>query len=282
MIFVPPQRTPDIQVVSLPLLNRSILEETSLRQTTQHLLLWLFLVFLIGIMVLCGYLLHQELQKPDVMEQYDYDEIQELVTPAPQETPEEGPQYDAEAMQAINPDFLGWLYIPDTNINLPVTAGTDNDWYLTHSFSREYSVFGCPFLDIHTPVGSRNRVIHGHNMGSQRTEMFSRLLDYQDPAYAKAHKQLYFSEPEGEGNLYEVFAVLNFNLSLLEICNYIQPDFESEESFQEFVAYLQKHSLYETDFLPTGDTLILSTCNRAYGEDNRLLICAGKLSSPAK
>ena len=254
-----------------------------MKRTLKITVLVIVLILLFIAMGLCGYLLYQESQKPDVMDQYDYEEIQTLVETAPAQNEEakeiNAPvvQYDPDALKATNNDFLGWLYIPDSYINLPVTTGSDNDWYLDHSFTREYSVFGCPFLDVNTPVGSRNRVVHGHNMGSKRTEMFSRLLDYQDSEYAKAHKTLYFSEPDREGEEYEIFAVLNFDLSLLDECNYIQADFDTEEDFSAFISYLKNKSLYETSFTPEGETLILSTCNRSFGEDNRLLICAGKL-----
>ncbi len=242
---------------------------------------FLILLFLLLVMSLCGYLLYKELQAPDVMDQYDYEEIQDTVkTDAELQGDSSEPviQYDADTLLAMNQDFLGWIYIPDSYIDLPVVFGSDNDWYLDHSFTGEYSVFGCPFLDFTTPPASQNRVIHGHNMGSKRTEMFSRLLDYQDIEYAQKHKTLYFSEPDREGEVYEVFAVVNFNLSQLDECNYMQPSFESEEEFSDYISYLKNRSVYQTDYIPEGETLILSTCNRAYGEDNRLLICAGKLS----
>ena len=43
-----------------------------------------------------------------------------------------------------------------------------------------------------------------------------------------------------------------------------------------YVAYLKKNSIYESEYVPTGETIILSTRNRSFGESNRLLICAGR------
>jgi len=250
------------------------------RKTSLTMLVSVLILLLIA-MGVCGYFLYLELQKPDVMEQYDYEEIQAMVEVPPDDPEQEAfaLQYDTQALLAENADFLGWLYIPDTHINLPVVAGSDNSWYLTHSFTKKYSCFGCPFLDINTPVGSRNRVIHGHNMGRKRTEMFSCLLDYADQTYAETHKQLYFSEPGVEGETYEIFAVLNFDLNRLDELNYMQPAFQTEEEFISFVAYLKEKSLYETTYAPDSQIIILSTCNRQYGEHNRFLVCAGKLPS---
>lgn len=258
-----------------------------MKQNTKTILLLLLAILLFAAAGACGYLFYLESRKPNELEQYDYEAVQELVTviPVTKADPEQEPeqsdvlQYDLEALLAQNDDFTGWLYIPDGNINLPVVAGSDNDWYLRRSFTGEYSVFGCPFLDINTPNGSRNRVIHGHNMGKKRTEMFSRLLDYTDQSYAQEHNLLYYSEPGVEGEVYEIFAVLNFDTNKLDEFNYFQANFETEDEFLAFVSYLKDHSLYKTDFIPSNDTLILSTCNRTYGEDNRFLVCAGKLDS---
>ncbi len=240
----------------------------------------LCLIFFSASVCFYSYYLYLETQVPDPMDQYDYEDIQSLVVTMAIPEEEKAPtiQYNAEELLATNEDFTGWLYIPDSYINLPVVTGTDNSWYLTHSFTKAYSVFGCPFIDINTPSGSRNRVIHGHNMGSKRTEMFSRLLDYQDQAYAEEHKYIYYSEPGTEGETYEVFAVLNFDISNLDTFNCYKPDFDTEDDFNDFISYLKTKSLYKTDYVPNTETLILSTCNRYYGESNRLLICAGKTS----
>jgi len=80
-----------------------------------------------------------------------------------------------------------------------------------------------------------------------------------------------------EDSKYELFAVLNFDVNQLEEFNYLQPNFDTEDDMTDFVNYLKGHSLYETDFSPERDILILSTCNRYYGYDNRLLVCFGRV-----
>ena len=210
---------------------------------------------------------------------YDYIEIQNMVA-EPSEPPSEelGPQpptYDAEQLRSINDDFIGWLQIPDTTINYPVVQGTNNSYYLNHSFQKEYSRFGCPFLEFDTPADARSRVIHGHNMGVGREEMFSPLINYQDQTFAEDHQTLFFSEPNRAGEeRYTLFAVLNLNIH--DDFNYRQQVFSDEESFHDFIDFLKDNSIYTCDFMPTGNILILSTCNRVYGKDNRLLICVGQ------
>ena len=38
----------------------------------------------------------------------------------------------AKELQETYPDTIGWIYIPNTNINYPIMQGEDNDFYLTH------------------------------------------------------------------------------------------------------------------------------------------------------
>lgn len=183
-------------------------------------------------------------------------------------------QPDFEALKARNKDFVGWLSIDGTGIGLPVVLGEDNSYYLNHAFSRARSAYGCPFLDTRTPPDGACLVIHGHNMGYNRTEIFSPLVYFQDPAYAKEHSTLHFSRPDREGEEYELFAVLNLDLND-ESLNYIQSTFDTEDSRTQFLSALRTRSLYPPKHTPDeGQILILSTCNRRYGADNRLLIVA--------
>ena len=42
--------------------------------------------------------------------------------------------YNHQALLDINPDGLGFLYVPSVDIRLPIAQTTDNDFYLTHTF----------------------------------------------------------------------------------------------------------------------------------------------------
>ena len=191
-----------------------------------------------------------------------------------------GVEYDFPGLLAQNEDFVGWLNIPDTSIDFPVVQGDNNQYYLDHNFYGDYNVFGCPFLDTRTPLSGSNLVIHGHNMGNNRTEIFSPLMLYEDPDYAKAHNIIRFARPDREEGEYILFAVANINI-YDESLQYIRSGFETEAERSEFLSTLQQRSLYPTEGIPDGQILILSTCNRFYGADNRLLLVAvecGKLS----
>ena len=182
-------------------------------------------------------------------------------------------------LQATNKDFQGWLFIPDSPISYPVVSTDDNNYYLTHSLTGYETAYGCLFLDVYSTTDASSRVIHGHNMGTGHDKMFSMLVHYQEQSYADAHSLICFAELDGITDGYQVFAVVNFDTDLEEF-DYRKANFESEEEYQSFVAYMQSHSVYETEFVPKStDLLILSTCNREFGSSNRLLVCAAKIST---
>lgn len=187
-------------------------------------------------------------------------------------------EQDLEYYVSVNDDFTGFLYIPDTKINFPVVKGDNNSFYLWRSFEKKRNYVGCPFVDYRSTVTDRNTVIHGHNMGYQQTAMFSTLVKYQDESYLEEHPDIYYAEIGVEGQRYRIFSVMNFDTRKLDRFDYMQRDFASDEEFLAWVQYLQTHSLFKTDVVydKDSDVIILSTCNDAYGKDNRLLIAAVK------
>ena len=246
--------------------------------------LYVLLALFVGLGIFAAYSFLSDV--PDTEEEtlppYEFEDISDLT--GDQEDPEQTedgqfpgpPSIDADKLRAQNEDFMGWLYIPETYISFPVVKATDNAFYLTHGFNGYESAYGCPFADTRTSPESGNMVIHGHNMGNNRTEMFSPLLQYQSQAYAELHEAAQLTMPglnEGREE-YRLFAVLNFDIN--SDFDYIRSDFLSDADRADYISYLQNHSIFSTDFTPEHETFILSTCNRTYGADNRLLICFGR------
>lgn len=74
---------------------------------------------------------------------------------------------DWDALKAINPEVVGWLYIPGTTINYAVYQHADNEYYLRHSAEGEYSIGGLLFLDAdNLAPGMRDpqSLIYGHHL----------------------------------------------------------------------------------------------------------------------
>ena len=42
-----------------------------------------------------------------------------------------------EELKKENTDIIGWLEIPNTKIDFPVLQGTDNEYYMKHTYKKE-------------------------------------------------------------------------------------------------------------------------------------------------
>ncbi|MDR3766600.1 MAG: class B sortase [Butyricicoccus sp.] len=114
---------------------------------------------------------------------------------APAQPAEEAFQVDFNALSRINPDVVGWLYVPDTVISYPVVQGGDNAYYLTHLFDGTQNRAGCLFLDRWCQgLEGKNSVIYGHAM--KNGTLFASLKQYQNQSYYEAHPLLYLYTPE--------------------------------------------------------------------------------------
>ena len=90
--------------------------------------------------------------------------------------------FDPDELAAVNPDFIGWLYIEGTKMDYPVVRGADNTKYLNTTFSGERNQNGAIFMDYRCADGfTPHLIIYGHN--ADRGEMFSGLLKYLEEPY---------------------------------------------------------------------------------------------------
>ena len=52
---------------------------------------------------------------------------------------------DFAALKQINPDIVGWVYIPDTSIDYPILMGNNDSFYLNYDYRKYYSELGSIF-----------------------------------------------------------------------------------------------------------------------------------------
>ena len=186
--------------------------------------------------------------------------------------------YDWDSLTEANRDIKGWLYLPDTPIDLPVVGASDNDYYLTHDFWKEEKSTGCPFMDKDTGQWDFNRTIYAHNMGKASEAMFSPLLKFKDKDYFMAHRQLYYTQCYGVTAEYQIMAVVKYNAGDTGSWDFRTRNHADMESYNLWMEGLEEHALYyaEPDHAP-AQILTLSTCDRSeFGKDGRLVIVAGK------
>lgn len=181
-----------------------------------------------------------------------------------------------------NNDLVGWICVEDTNINYPVMQTVDNpNYYLKRGFDREYSSYGCPYVqeDCDVLKPSDNLVIYGHHMNNG--SMFADLEKFKDKDFWQEHKTITFSTLT-DRNEYEILAVFKtvvYTDSPEAFKYYRFTDAKSAEEFAAYVKKCKELSLYDTGVsVEYGDKLItLSTCE--YSRTNgRLVVVAKKVT----
>ena len=77
------------------------------------------------------------------------------------------PSVDFNALAQINPDIVGWIYVPGTVINYPVVQTSNNTTYLSRLFDASGNGSGTIFMDMDdTAPGlvDEQTTIYGHHM----------------------------------------------------------------------------------------------------------------------
>ena len=98
---------------------------------------------------------------------------------------------DVEALQEVNPEVLGWLWLPNTQISYPLMQGTDNEYYLHNTWKNEPNELGAIFLDHRSApdFSDFNTLIYGHRM--QSDAMFATLRFYAEQAHWESAPLVY-------------------------------------------------------------------------------------------
>ena len=215
-----------------------------------------------------------------------FEQIAEVVEEAPESDPasEDTPVSEGEDVLAKyrelylqNEDMVGWIAIDGTSINYPVMQSRNSpNFYLKHSFEKEYSDLGVPYIQEDCDLAtSDNLIIYGHHIKGGR--MFGALEDYKSKSFYEKHKTIQFDTLTEQGK-YEIIAVFKTVAYSSEGFRYY--DFvhaESEEEFNAYVETCRGLTLYDTGVTAEyGDKLItLSTCE--YSAANGRLVVVAKL-----
>ena len=184
------------------------------------------------------------------------------------------PMVDFESLRESGPDIIGWLTLPDTVINYPVTQADDNEYYLHHLYDGTYNKVGCLFADYENKAdfSDRNTIIYGHNI--RDGSMFAALNEYDEQSYFDTHKQMYLVTPEG-GYLCEVFAA--FVAKPSESGSDTSPwrlSWKDDGAYTTWLTAMAERSVVETDVTVTSSdkVLTLSTCTP--GGASRFIVMA--------
>lgn len=136
-----------------------------------------------------------------------YDEIAEQAIDIPDDVQGaslDDLQVDWDALRAINPDVVGWIYIPDTVVNYPIVHTDNDDHYLYYDFNGQQGLgatFGTIFLQAANAgdFTDANNIIYGHHLNNG--SMFAILASLMNQDDFNAHRTVYLLTPQGNYKL---------------------------------------------------------------------------------
>ena len=176
---------------------------------------------------------------------------------------------DIAALQALNPDTVGWVYVADTNIDYPVMFTPDDpEYYLHRNFERERSSAGTPFVGEGCVVpGGNSTIIYGHHM--RNGSMFATLLNFEDADFFNTH-EIVFTTTQGEGT-YKPIAAFHTDLSggdgYYRYWDHVGN--LSEQEYKDFVDTVVGQSMFSptVEAVYGHELLTLSTCSYGTSEE---------------
>ena len=162
-------------------------------------------------------------------------------------------------------------YIPSIDLRLPVVQGTDNEYYLNHTFNKVYNAAGALFIDsrVDKGLGGSNVIIYGHNM--KNGSMFAKLAYYKNESfYRQQGNDVFYIYTGDEIREYRIFdAFENDPEGYVHTCN-----FGTASQLQEYASTVKSYSLYDTgvDVSSATQVVTFSTCT---GDGARRIIVQG-------
>ena len=127
-------------------------------------------LIIVGVALLltaAGLFIHAQLGYKQAQDSYAKLDGYAKVAQTAQGTVDPIPAVDFDALSAINPDLVGWIYVPGTNISYPVVQTDDNSTYLTKLFDGTWNASGSIFMDMDaTKPGlvDQQTTLYGHHM----------------------------------------------------------------------------------------------------------------------
>ena len=227
----------------------------------------------------------------NIQKNVDVEEVQdtentEIIKPV-EEVPEENPYWDYINMNMINvnfndlkrtnPNVVGWLKVNGTNINYPFVQGSDNKYYLTHSFNKSYNAAGWVFLDYRSNgTNNKNTIIYAHSRPDKT--MFGTLRKVLNNGWLNnTNNHVIKISTEKENSLWQVFSVYHIPTT----SDYLQIDFSDDTAYQNFLDMIKNRSSYNfnTNVTSTDNILTLSTC---YSNSDKMVVHAKLIKKEVK
>lgn len=189
-----------------------------------------------------------------------------------------GMKADYAYLYAANQDFVGWLKIENTSLDIQVVQSNDNDYYLKRDFYKNSNRYGCPFMDYknNTKELDDNTLIYGHHMSDG--SLFANLDGFKTLEGYKKSPIISFSTLYQDYQ-FKVFAVFisTSSPSTDNGFNYMITDFASDEKFNSFINEVRLRSIINTNVTVNANDKIITLATCSHEFDDARLVVMGRL-----
>ncbi len=178
----------------------------------------------------------------------------------------------------VNQDLIGWLKINNTNLDVQIVQGDDNEYYSSRDFYKNLSQYGCPYMDYknHTQGLDDNTIIYGPYMSNNL--MFASLEQYKTVDGYKKSPLIEFSTLY-ETYTFKVFAAFISTSNPIEDngFSYTTTDFISDAKFSEFINKVKSKSIINIDVSVQTDDKIITLVTSSNEFEGAKLVVMGRL-----
>ena len=223
--------------------------------------------------------LQDQIINTDGMDNNQYNEAwKDLYAKFPNMNFPTGMKADYAYLYAANQDFVGWLRIQNTSLDIQVVQSKDNDYYLKRDFYKNSNRYGCPFMDYKNNPNELddNTLIYGHHMSDG--SLFSNLDGYKTLEGYRESPRIEFSTLYKDYK-FKVFAVFlsTSSPSTDNGFNYMITDFVSDDKFTEFINEVRLRSIINTNVTVNSNDKIITLVTCAKDFDDARLVVMGRM-----
>ncbi|MFI3125123.1 class B sortase, LPKTxAVK-specific [Streptococcus suis] len=169
-----------------------------------------------------------------------------------------------DGLKGVNPDTIGYVYAPGTNLDEPVVYSGDNEIYLSKLFdgSGQDPYMGTVFMDMDNKTDFSDKLtwLFGHARGSKvpDSRMFNDVNFYDDQAFFDAHPYVVVRTPEKVHYYQAAFMII-----VHESTAFYRTSFDSDQQFEEQLTAVREGAVAKNDNIEikaSDNYLVLSTC----------------------
>lgn len=177
-------------------------------------------------------------------------------------------------LQTINKDIVGWIYIPNTNIDYPILQEQEigGEYYLHHDYKGDYLYAGSVFTpkQPYENIEDAHMLLFAHRM-KDKTIMFSSLHSYYADEELMLENKYAYVYTKDKTERYAIWCTKNAksNDSI-----YMLPYILGSEEYKELLSNLEITSNYRIGTPPTNNDKILvtSTCSGSVNGSDRFYV----------